>query len=196
MASAACGQDFYLDLVAGTSSIGPGSSFTISVFGDASVGTHLLGGGFGLESSIDCGDDSMIESMTWQNASWSTFNTDGGWSGGANYNDVIFGQLVIPGVPPFDQPGLGSELGGLIGSYTIVISQDATYLGIEFSLTEIDPFGLGVIDIDTGEIINSSQGTLHLGTARINPLCPSPGGCGVFALAGLVAVRRRRIQDS
>jgi hypothetical protein len=80
-----------------------GGSFTVTVFGDADTGSHLLGGAFGLSS-----DSALIDSMSWTNAAWSAFNTDGGYAGNGNYNEVIFGQLVIPGIFP---PAPGSELG-------------------------------------------------------------------------------------
>ena len=95
MASVAAAQNFSIDLTPSASSVAEGTSFTVSVYGNADQGTHLLGGEFSLVSG-----SGLIDSMTWSNAAWSGFNTDGGYAGGGDYNSVIFGQLVIPPIFP------------------------------------------------------------------------------------------------
>jgi len=145
----------------------------------------MLGGAFGLTSNSGC-----VESMLWTPASWSAFNTDGGYAGNGNYNDVIFGQLVIPGVPPFDVPGAGPELGSSIGFYTITTRVGSAGV-IDFDLIASSPFSLEVIDIGTGEISDSSQGNLSLNGTTITCL-PSPGTFPVFGAFGLIAARRLR----
>jgi hypothetical protein len=178
----ASAQEFSLSLVPSATAPGLGGSFTMSVYGDADQGTHLLGGAFSLISNSEC-----IAGMSWTPADWSSFNTDGGYAGSGNYNQVVFGQLVIPPIFP---PAPGSELGGLIGTYTIQLGQLGTGV-IDFQLVAGTPFTLESIDNTTGETFQSTSGTIALGSARITCF-PTPGGCSAFAAAGLIAVRRRR----
>ncbi len=182
-ASLAAAQNFSLSLVPSTTAPFPGSSFTLTVFGDADVGTHILGGAFSLESDGQC-----IQSMTWTPASWSQFNTDGGFAGDGDYNEVVFGQLVLP---PVFLPVAGSELGSAIGTYTIVLDPGIGDFQIDFQLVGASPFTLETVDAQTGQTFQSSNGTLTLGSARV-ALIPSPGALSVLGLGGLVATRRRR----
>jgi hypothetical protein len=182
-ASLAAAQNFSLSLVPSTTAPLPGGSFTLTVFGDADVGTHFLGGAFSLESDGQC-----IQSMTWSPASWSQFNTDGGFAGDGDYNEVVFGQLVLP---PVFLPGAGSELGSAIGTYTIVLDPGIGDFQIDFQLVGSSPFTLETVDAVTGQTFQSSDGTLTLGSARV-ALIPSPGALSVLGLGGLVATRRRR----
>lgn len=182
-ASLAAAQNFSLSLVPSTTAPLPGSSFTLTVFGDADVGTHFLGGAFSLESDGQC-----IQSMTWTPAAWSQFNTDGGFAGNGDYNEVVFGQLVLP---PVFLPGAGSELGSAIGTYTIVLDPGIGDFQIDFQLVGASPFTLETVDAVTGQTFQSSDGTLTLGSARV-ALIPSPGALSVLGLGGLVATRRRR----
>jgi len=189
LATGAMGQDFSLSLIANASTIdttGGAVTFTMTVIGDASVGTHMLGGAFSLESNGDC-----IANMQWNNASWSAFNTDGGFAGDGDYNEVIFGQLVIPGVPPFDVPAAGSDLGMAIGSFTVTMEAGVGDFPIEFNLVEASPFSLEVLDLGTGNTFNSSQGNLTLNGATLN-VVPNPSTISVFGCLGLLATRRRR----
>ena len=185
IASGAVAQNFSLSIVASKSTIGPTGSFTLSVYGNADVGTHMLGGSFGLTS-----DSSVIDSMSWTPAAWTVFNTDNGYAGDGNYNDVIFGQLVIPNVPPFDQPTPGSELGSLIGHFTVVLNSFGEAI-LDFQLNAGSPFTLEVIDIDTGVVTNNTQGTLFLGSTRVIYV-PGPGAAPFIGCLGLLAARRRR----
>ena len=91
IASVAAAQNFSLSMTPSVSQTVEGGNFTVTVYGDADMGSHILGGAFGLSS-----DSALIDSMTWSPAAWSAFNTDGGYAGNGNYNEVIFGQLVIP----------------------------------------------------------------------------------------------------
>ena len=95
IASVAAAQNFSLSMTPSVSQTVEGGNFTVTVYGDADMGSHILGGAFGLSS-----DSALIDSMTWSPAAWSAFNTDGGYAGNGNYNEVIFGQLVIPGIFP------------------------------------------------------------------------------------------------
>ena len=159
----------------------------MGVIGDADVGTHMLGGAFSLESNGEC-----INDIQWTNAAWSAFNTDGGYAGEGDYNQIIFGQLIIPGVPPFDQPAPGSELGSLIGTFTVFLDPAIGDFSIGFNLVAGSPFSLETIDIATGETFQSSSGNLSLGSASVIVI-PSPGTIPVLGGLGLLAARRRRI---
>ena len=184
-ASLAAAQNFSLSLVPSVSSTAQGGSFTLTVYGDADVGTHLLGGAFSIETNSAC-----VEEMTWQAAAWSSFNTDGGHAGEGNYNEVIFGQFVLP---PIFLPGAGSELGGAIGSFTIQLNNRSdVYEPIDFQLVAGTPYALETVDSMTGESFRSSDGTLALGSARVIGCFPTPGVCSVLGFGGLVASRRRR----
>ena len=186
-ASTGFAQQFSLTLVPGSITIdtfGGGGSFTAAVYGDADVGTHLLGGALAIESNSD-----LVTDITWTPASWSAFNTDGGYAGNGNYNQVIFGQLVIPGVPPFDVPAPGSELGGLIGVFPI---QTVQFCGVlEFNPVAGSPFALEVIDAITGETWRSGTDNLALNGFQVN-VVPAPASTVLLSGAGLLFARRRR----
>lgn len=182
-ATLAGAQDFSLSLTPSTSFTAVGGSFSLTVYGDASVGTHLLGGGFSLESNGEC-----VVGMTWTPADWSQFNTDGGYAGDGDYSEVVFGQLVIGGIFP---PAPGSELGNAIGSFTVFIDPAMGDFAISFSLVASEPFALETVDAVTGETFRSSAGTLSLGSATVS-VVPAPGALPLLGLGVLAAARRRR----
>ena len=185
-ASIAAAQNFSLSLVPSAQTIdttsGP-ATFTVTVFGDADVGTHLLGGAFSLES--DNGD--CIANMQWNPAAWSAFNTDGGFAGNGDYNQIVFGQIVIPGIFP---PTPGSELGNAIGSFAITMEANTGDLPIGFQLVAGSPFTLETVDEVTGDTFQSSSGSLSLGSTSVF-VVPTPSSLAAFGLLGLVARRRR-----
>lgn len=183
LASNASAQNFSLSLVPSATSPAPSSSFTISVFGDADVGTHLLGGAFSIESNGEC-----VQSMQWTPAAWSAFNTDGGYAGSGDYNTVIFGQLVIPGIFP---PAPGSENGSLIGSFLVQLDPGIGDFSITFNLVAGSPFTLETVNAVTGDTYQSSSGNLTLGSATVSVI-PAPGVLSLLGLSGLAASRRRR----
>lgn len=185
---AAGAQDFSLSIVAAGDPFS-GTTMTLDVIGDASVGTHMLGGGFALSIFEN---NSLINNITWQAASWSQFNTDGGYDAGSgDYNQVIFGQLVIPGVPPFDVPAPGSEIGGLIGSFVVELDRELNLFDqLSFEFVAGSPFSLEVIDINAGQTFQSSQGNLAFNGFYIN--IPAPSSLALLGLGGLAASRRRR----
>ena len=183
LSSAALAQNFSLTLDPGELNVFTGFgdvTITMAVYGDADVGTHMLGGSFSMVSN-----SSNVVDMSWTPANWSGFNNDGGFAGNGNYNTVVFGQLVLGGIfPPFP----GSELGMEIGTFEITL----TGIGeVDFELVAGSPFSLETVDQFTGSIANDSNGTLTLGTSRIN-VFPAPGVGASFAIVGLVASRRRR----
>jgi hypothetical protein len=182
-ASAAAAQNFSLSIVPSTTIISPSSSFTLSVYGDADVGTHLLGGAFSIDSNGDC-----VQSMQWTPAAWSAFNTDGGYAGGGDYNQVVFGQLVIPGIFP---PAPGSENGSLIGSFLVQMDPAIGDFSINFQLVAGSPFTLETVDAVTGDTYQSSSGNLTLGSATVSVI-PAPGVVSLLGMGGLMCTRRRR----
>jgi hypothetical protein len=157
------------------------ATFTVDVTGDSDFGTHILGGGFALST----GSSANVTAMSWANAAWSAFNTDGGYDGAGNYNNVIFGQLVIPGIFP---PAAGSELGSVIGSFQITVEGAGV---LDLSLVAAAPFALEAVDSVSGATANSSNGSLTLGGASVN-LVPAPSAMALLGLGGLAAGRRRR----
>lgn len=186
-ASCALAQNFSLTLVPSTIQVLSEGSFTITVYGDADVGTHMLGGAFALESNGDC-----IASMSWTPAPWSSFNTDGGYAGDGDYDQVIFGQLVLGGIFP---PAPGSELGGAIGSFLVTAEAFSGDMPVDFQLVAGAPFTLETVDQFTGETFQDSIGNLSLGsTTVLFGNIPSPGVLSTACLGGLLASRRRRVK--
>lgn len=183
IASVAAAQNFSLTVVPSTTSVAEGGTFTLSVYGDADQGTHMLGGAFSLSS-----DNALVDSMSWSNAAWSAFNTDGGDAGNGNYNEVIFGQLVIPGIFP---PAAGSELGGLIGSFQVNLAAAGAGI-IDFQLNaSTGPFSLQSVDSVSGALFDNSNGQLSLGSTRVT-VTPAPSALALLGLGGIAAGRRRR----
>ena len=187
IASAASAQNFSLSIVDAPTTVAEGAVFSFDVIGDSDIGTHMLGGSFSMTSG-----SALISSMTWTPASWSAFNTDGGYAGNGDYNAVVFGQLVIAGVPPFDVPAAGSELGGVIGTFQVTLAATGSGL-IDFALVGESPFSLESIDPTTGAGANSSQGTLTLNGASVQVgTVPAPSALALLGLGGIAAGRRRR----
>lgn len=183
IASVAAAQNFSLTVVPSTTSVAEGGTFTLSVYGDADQGTHILGGAFSMSS-----DSALVDSMSWSNAAWSAFNTDGGDAGNGNYNEVIFGQLVIPGIFP---PAAGSELGSLIGSFQVNLAAAGAGI-IDFQLNaSTGPFSLQSVDSVTGNLFDNSNGQLSLGSTRVT-VTPAPSALALLGLGGIAAGRRRR----
>ncbi len=185
IASAASAQNWSLSISNAPATVAEGSVFSFDVIGDSDVGTHMLGGSFSMTSG-----SALIASMTWTPASWSAFNTDGGYAGNGDYNAVVFGQLVIPGVPPFDVPAPGSELGGVIGTFQVTLV-GAGFGDIDFALVGESPFSLETLDPITGAGGNSSEGQLALTGATVT-VTPAPSALALLGLGGIAAGRRRR----
>tara|TARA_R110002073_G_scaffold1715_1_gene12196 strand:+ start:75147 stop:75743 length:597 start_codon:yes stop_codon:yes gene_type:complete len=185
LAFTASAQDFSLSL-SGPTSPELGSVIIVEVVGDSSFGTHMLGGGFSLETN-----SSLIENITWNPASWSAFNEDNeGYLGNGNYGQVVFGQLLLP-IPGFDVPAAGSELGGLIGTFEVEIATEGSGV-IDFSLVASTPFTLEAVDVNNGlSTAQDVDGSLTLNGFSAF-LIPNPSVTALFAFAGLAASRRRR----
>lgn len=184
LAAAASAQDFSLTLVPSAMTVDTSmgaATFTVTAFGDSTFGTHILGGAFGINASS--GADT-VQDMSWAAAAWSAFNTDGGYAGNGNYDQVVFGQLVIPGIFP---PAAGSELGSALGSFTVTVDGAGTLV---LDMTAGTPFSLEAVDENTG-LTMADAGTASLGSATIN-VVPAPSAMALLGLGGLVAGRRRR----
>ncbi len=183
LATAASAQNFSLSIVLSSQTAdtsGGSAVVTATVYGDADIGTHMLGGSFSLASNSQ-----MVQGMTWTPAPWSAFNTDNGYAGNGNYNEIIFGQLVIPGIFP---PAPGSELGGEIGSFEITLAG----LGqADFHLVAGSPFTLETVDEFTGSLYKDTTGSLSLGSASVTAL-PASGVIPILAFGGFHLSRRRR----
>ena len=182
-ATAAAAQNFSLTLVPSVQTIDTSAgavTMTMSVFGDADVGTHMWGGSFGIES-----DSSNVTDMSWTPASWSVYNIDGGYLGNGNYNEVVFGQLITG---PNQAPWPGSENGMLIGSFEVLLSG---FGSVDFELQAGSEDTLVIVDQFTGEFFYDTFGSLSLGSTQVL-LVPSSSVGSVLAVAGLVVIRRRR----
>ena len=183
LASSALAQNFSLTLVPSAQTIDTSAgavTMTMTVFGDADVGTHMWEGAFAIES-----DSSNVIDMSWTPALWSAFNVDGGFAGNGNYNEIIFGHLTLGGIfPPFP----GSELGMEIGSFEVTLSGTGL---VEFELLPGSMFTLEIVDQITGNLFYDTNGTLSLESTQLQ-LVPSSSVGSVLAVAGLVVIRRRR----
>lgn len=191
LTTAGTAQEFSLSFGEITGDVSTGSMLSVDVFGDASIGTHMLGGGFAVSAFTN---NFEVLDMTWAPAPWSAFNTDGGHAGSGNYDSVIFGQLNGgTGIPPFDQPSLGSELGSLIGSFQIEVGQLGSFWSLQLQLVEHEPFPftLEVLDYPDGGTYQNELGNITLGSARVD-FIPAPSSLALLGLGGLAASRRRR----
>ncbi|MFG0314951.1 MAG: hypothetical protein ACF8LL_12320 [Phycisphaerales bacterium] len=156
----------------------------VTVYGDASIGSHLLGGAFGLEVARGA---EFVTDITWTNNAWSAFNTDGGYDGNGTYNQVSFGQLVIPGIFP---PAPGSELGSAIGFFEVEVDFHGGGI-LELELVQGTPFTLETVDSVSGQTYRDDGSNISLGSTSIW-FCPSPGTSLAFGFFGLAASCRRR----
>ena len=205
--TAAVAEDFILSIAGAPATVDAtsGAVFTIDVIGDASVGTHMSGGGF----SFGSGSNSMIEDIVWTPANWSAFNADGGYAGNGEYNNIVFGQLLsFPGTPECGSPALDSELGERIGSFQITLAEGSQGQ-LNLNLTEHQgdnvPFTFEVFEwLDgppngcpvtgrLGDHFNDSElgGNIIFNGASIN-VVPAPSSLALLGLGGLAASRRRR----
>lgn len=192
MASQALAQNFTLWLEPGD--ISPSGSFTVSVYGDADVGTHYRGGAFGLQVTSLDGTGSVTD-IAWDlTLGFPFFNfPDLGYAGGGTYTGLAFGYLVGPcdifPCPPF-------ELGERIGYFTIEVDPSvmSTYQIDLVAGPDVDPtfpFSLETVDIPSGQAWNDSSGTLTLSGATVS-IVPAPPVVWALTLSSLPLLKRTR----
>ncbi|MBL4697454.1 MAG: PEP-CTERM sorting domain-containing protein [Phycisphaerales bacterium] len=190
LTAAAAAQDFSLSIAGAPTTIDAtnGATITIDIIGDSTHGEVMMGGRFSMISG-----SGLISNMTWTPAPWSAFNTDGGYAGNGDYNEVAFGQISHQGPQT-----AGSQLGMAIGSFQIQIAAgsfgviDLEILGglpfaLETAFWPFDGFPTG----GAVDVRDSSNGTLILNGASIN-VVPAPSALALLGLSGLAASRRRR----
>ena len=184
LATAASAQNFSLTLVPSVSTLDTfgGGLFTIDVYADADVGSHIAECAFGLQS-----DSFGVSGITWTPAEWAEFNIDDGYAGNGNHNTVNFGQIIIPGIRP---PSTGSWLGQRVGSF--VISTIEFNGVLEFELVERDTLSLRVYDETQGVFYQNNASNLYLQGFSINAVIPAPSGASVILVSGLLCSRRNR----
>ncbi|MFG0244736.1 MAG: hypothetical protein ACF8MF_01625 [Phycisphaerales bacterium JB052] len=191
-ASLAGAQDFSLWLE--PSSMTPNGTFTVSVYGDADVGTAYLSGAFGLSVESVAGEN-QVSNITWDlplNGLFQYF--DYGYGGNGTHLGTSFYQLIVPSCGMIFDCGI--SYGELIGSFTIEMDPHAMgdYEISLLSAPDLDlpvPHTFAVYDEMTGHLYNDSQGTLTL-TGTTVTVVPAPAGLGSLLFCGLLASRRTR----
>jgi hypothetical protein len=185
IASTALSQNFSLSMESSDLDVNTSSgdvTIAVTVTGDADVGDYILGGSFGIESN-----NASIIDMQWEPADWSQFNIDGGYAGNGNYNETIFGQLILGNDFP---PPPDSLLGNAIGTFMVTFAQGS--LGrVDLNFVEGDPFTLSSLGWPSLSEYESSDGTLHLSGLSIN-LIPAPGTGALLTIGAMAITRRRR----
>ena len=121
--SCAMAQNFSLTLVPGATQVLSGGSFTITVYGDADVGTAYLSGAFGL-SVESLNGENQVSNITWDlplNGLIQYF--DYGYGGNGTHLGTSFFQLIVPSCGMIFDCGI--SYGELIGSFTIQMDPGA-----------------------------------------------------------------------
>jgi len=197
LASSALAQNFSLWLE--PSSMTPMSTFTVSVYGDADVGTAYHEGTFGL-SVESLGGENQVSNITWDLALGGypyMQYFDLGYGGNGTHLGIQFALTPLSGCDViFD---CGASYGELIGSFTIEMDQHAMgdYEISLLSAPELDlpvPHTFEVYDEVSGSVYNDTQGTLTL-TGTTVTIVPAPAGLGSLLLCGLLASRRTRMES-
>ncbi len=193
LATTAFAQNFSLWLE--PSSMTPTGTFTVSVYGDADVGTAYHTSTFGL-SVASLGGDNQISNITWDLALEFAYvpSFDLGYGGNGTHLGIQFAHLPLSlcgGV--FD---CGVSYGELIGSFTI--ETDLHAMGdYQISLIagpDVDPsvpYTFGVYDEMTWDVYNDSQGSLTM-TGTTVTIVPAPAGIASLLICGLLSARRTR----
>lgn len=193
LATSALAQNFSLWLE--PSSMTPNGTFTVSVYGDADVGTAYHTSTFGL-SVESLGGDNQVSNITWDLALEFAYvpSFDLGYGGNGTHLGIQFAHLPLSlcdGI--FD---CGVSYGELIGSFTIETDQHAMgdYQISLISAPDLDlsvPYTFGVYDEMSGSLYNDSQGTLTM-TGTTVTVVPMPAGTVLLGLGGLFSLRRAR----
>ena len=165
------------------------STIVIDIIGDATFGTHIVGGEFGFTSGMH-GD---ISDIRWVRSSWVRYLGGGEYDGNGEFSTTIYGQAVYVSDIYNLVPGEGSELGGVIGSFEIDFDA-GLHSDISFDFLTTSRYALGVADVDfvnrTTVSLNSNESNLVLNGTSIS--VPAPSAMALLGFGGLAATRRRR----
>lgn len=195
LATSAFAQNFSLWLE--PSSMTPSGTFTVSVYGDADVGTAYLSGSFGLSVESVAGEN-QVSNITWDLHYGGGLGLaqyfDYGYGGDGTHLGTSFYQVIVPSCGMIFDCGI--SYGELIGSFTIEMDPGAMgdYEISLLSASDLDlpvPHTFEVYDEMTGSLYNDSQGTLAL-TGTTVTVVPVPAGTVVLGLGGLFSIRRTR----
>ena len=186
LATVASAQDFSYTVVApATVDTRTATSFTVTVIASG-PGTHIAGGSFAVDGTDDAG---AVSGMSWAAAGWSSINTDNGYLGNADYDQVIFGQLILPdfGFPP--DPG--SVLPATVGTFTVSLTGGGANGTVLFQLADAGgDFALETFNDDDDSFARDG-GAINYGGSTTRVI-PAPASLALMGLGGLIAGRRRR----
>lgn len=184
LASISSAQHFSLTLAPSVMTLDTigGGLFTIDVYADADVGTHIDECAFGLQSN-----SFGVTDIVWTPAEWAAYSFDDGYVGNGNHNTVNFGQVIIPGILP---PSPDSYLGQRVGSF--VVSTIEFYGVLDFDLVARDTYSLRVYDELSGSFYANKPTNLSLYGFSINAVAPAPSSVAAIMMSGLMCTRRRR----
>ncbi|MDF1809165.1 MAG: hypothetical protein P1U42_05660 [Phycisphaerales bacterium] len=194
LANIASAQSASLSIVSPVATIdtsGGSVSISLEIFADVDFGTAIAGGEFALDGTAPV---NSVASMIGASAAWGELGfQDNGYAGDADYNGMIFGQLIFP---PFINPAVESMLGNgpvLLGTVTVVINSHTfgvwdwnTAAGSGDFMLEIytDDGGAGVFTQLTADDISMGSASLSV--------VPNPSSLVIIGVGGLIGTRRRR----
>ncbi|MDF1809166.1 MAG: PEP-CTERM sorting domain-containing protein [Phycisphaerales bacterium] len=194
LANIASAQSASLSIVSPVATIdtsGGSVSISLEIFADVDFGTAIAGGEFALDGTAPV---NSVASMIGASAAWGELGfQDNGYAGDADYNGMIFGQLIFP---PFINPAVESMLGNgpvLLGTVTVVINSHTfgvwdwnTAAGSGDFMLEIytDDGGAGVFTQLTADDISMGSVSVFM--------IPAPSSIALIGLGGLIGTRRRR----
>ena len=194
LASGAAAQTASLSIVASQPTVDTTltTSFTLSVYAESSIGTHVTGAAF----NVNGFGSSVVNSMTASSAAWGGLGFEDLGHDGNGSSGMIMGQITFL---PFIPPNAASALGNgpvYIGSFVVELAVE-TYVDYEWTLGGgIGTFALEVIDVNAnpggnppGEITQITD--VEFGSVAIRTV-PAPSSLALLGFGGLVAGRRRR----
>ena len=168
---------------------GASATFTFGVYGDADFGTAIDGGSFRLLGAVGIG---VVTDMSVTPAPWASLGFfDHGYVQGANYNGVVYGQLIFPqgGLPPAPDSLLGNGP-VLLSTFTVTLAADSVSTFDVSTAGGIEDYVLGIYDGQT-KIVTPLDAEISFGSARVI-IVPAPSTLAMIWLGGLAAGRRRR----
>lgn len=209
LTTAAVAEDFILSIAGAPATIDAtnGAVFTIDVIGDATIGTHIAAGVFGLSS----GSNSMITNIQWTPDPMYAFVTDEGYDGEGNNGLVVVGNIFnLPCIlgdgdgDGDDDPLMDLLLGSAIGQFQITLAPGSfgelnldliagpTFSpNIAFSMQAVTPNYDDIFEIWPLFDDGMPGGNLILNGASIN-VVPAPSALALLGFSGFAATRRNR----